>query len=181
MDKSILIQELKILTNDHHIFFKKLLDIQNEDLLKRKNSESWNALEVTEHLKRYGDFYIPVLEKALLDAPTSGNNDFSSGWLGNYFANAMKPGSAKMNTFKSKNPLGESISSDVIFTFINQLEKLSELLELCRYKNLSKIKVKTTIPVVKINAGDALKVVIYHNDRHVSQIKQTLEMAEKTV
>lgn len=174
MDKNLLIHELKSLTNDHSLFFKKLESIQKEDLLKRKNSESWNTLEVTEHLKRYGDFYLPVLEKALLDAPTSGNNDFKSGWLGNYFANAMKPGSARMNTFKSKNPLGESISPDVISTFINQLEKLSELLELCRYKNLSKIKVKTTIPIVKINAGDALKVVIYHNDRHVNQIKNIL-------
>ena len=171
MERQLLLEELKSFNQNHIEFFKKLQYTEPDLLTRKADNEKWNTLEVTEHLRRYAEYYLPEIEQALDSALDSPGKDFSPGWLGNYFANAMKPGSPKMNTFKSKNPLGEKISVKVLDDFLTQLTTLAVILEKSKDKNLSKIKIKTTMPLVKINAGDALRVVIYHNERHVHQIK----------
>jgi hypothetical protein len=170
MDKLLLIQELQQQNDRHIAFFKKLGNLSDAELQYKKHPESWNTLECTEHLKRYGDFYIPVISEALKNSKLKDSQIFKTGWLGDYFAKAMLPGSKKMNTFKSKNPMGSNISRNVIDDLLNQLGQLHTLLELARTKDISSIRVKTTIPLAKVNAGDALRVVIYHNERHLQQI-----------
>ncbi|HMP29597.1 MAG TPA: DinB family protein [Saprospiraceae bacterium] len=174
MDKLILLSELEQYNANHLLFVQSLQSLDNETLQSKKEQGSWNTLECVEHLKRYGDFYLPVISDALHKAKDKDTNGFISGWLGDYFAKAMLPGSNKMNTFKSKNPIGEHIEIGVIDQFLNQLYQMAQLLETAKSKDLSSIKVKTTIPLAKINVGDALRVVIYHNERHIKQIQDII-------
>ncbi len=174
MDKLELLKALQTQNNDHIAFFKNLGGLENEIILKKPTSDSWNTLECVEHLRRYADFYVPVISTGLKNSTLENTNEFKSSWLGDYFAKAMLPGSKKMTTFKSKNPLGDQIKKESIDQLIAHLNTLNEAIELAKSKDIRSIKVKTTIPFTKVNVGDALRVVIYHDERHVGQIRRIL-------
>ena len=83
--------------------FKQL----NETVLNHKTSpKSWSVLECIEHLNRYGDFYLPEIQRRINASNHPNTKTFKSSWLGNYFAESMLPKEKlnKMKTFKSMDP-----------------------------------------------------------------------------
>lgn len=155
--------------------YKKL---SQEVLAWREDPARWNILENIEHLNLYGDYYLPEMERAIKSTKhTSPSSIFKSSWLGNYFAKAMIPtGKNKMNTFKSKNPLNANIGPEVLDIFLQQQQRTLDILAKSERINMTKTKTSTTIgKYVRIRLGDTLRVVIYHNERHITQIEGLLE------
>ncbi len=155
--------------------------LKSQSLLQlnyKADDTTWSTLENIEHLNLYGDFYIPELEKAILAAAkTSPKAEFKSSWLGEYFANAMLPAAngdiKKMKTFKSKDPNNSNLSKDIITRFEEQQNELFVLLDKAANVDIRKAKTGTTIATwIKVNVGDILRVVIYHNRRHMNQIRK---------
>ncbi len=136
--------------------------------------DAWNIVQCIEHLNRYGYFYIPELESKIQSAKQAGNHIFRSGLLGNYFAKSMLPKENlyKMSTFKNMNPINSPIQSEVIDTFINQQNQILDILSSAEQIDLN--TTKTTISISKwinLKIGDTLRILIYHNQRHMVQIK----------
>lgn len=145
-------------------------------------TEVWSALECIEHLNLYAKFYLPELSKVINHAKQTPNDIFHSGWLGNYFANSMIPKENlnKMKTFKDKNPNGSELSINVIDEFINGLGTLLDLLERCRQLSLTHNKTAISISkYIKLRLGDTLRVVIYHNTRHLLQAEKAVKLYSK--
>jgi len=149
-----------------------------EDKLKaRPTDDSWTVLECLEHLNRYADFYIPAMRTAIDNSKHPSSVQYRSYLLGNYFAESMppRPKLNKMNTFKSKNPMGADLSVDVISRFLKDQEEILQLLQQSRAISLMKTRTATTIASwLTIMLGDTLRVIIYHNERHIEQIKNIL-------
>ena len=79
----------------------------------------------------------------------------------------------KMNTFKDKNPIGSQLSKATIERFTQQQHHTLALLDASRSVSLHRSRTATSISsFVTIKLGDAFRVVIYHNHRHMEQIKQ---------
>ena len=159
---------------------KEFLNLSDEVLNHKSDPKSWSILECLEHLNRYGDFYIHEIEKRIKNSKYGSSDEFKSGWLGNYFAQSMLPKEKlnKMKTFKSMNPVGSTLNRDVIDKFISQQSKMLELLRLAHNVNLTKTKTSISISTwIKLRLGDTLRVVIYHNDRHIVQAKTALANA----
>ncbi len=146
---------------------------QSADVLNWKNEpKRWSALECIEHLNLYGDFYLPEIEKRINQSRHTAEEYFNSGMLGNYFAKSMLPKERlnKMKTFKDKNPIGSKLDLSTIDRFIQQQHKTLELLDASRKVSLSKTKSSISISsFIKLRLGDAFRVVIYHNQRHLVQ------------
>lgn len=167
------LEELKkktiILQSDLEI----LADHSIEDLNKRATPESWSALECIAHLNIYGDFYIPEIQKNIQgSAYKSPAKLVKGGLLGNYFVKMVGPleNSKKMKTLASSNPIGSKLDFSTLVKFKAQQEELLQLLE--QAKNVDLNKTKTSISIakwVKIRLGDAFRVVIFHNQRHMIQ------------
>ena len=160
--------------------------LSETELNYKPDAETWSLLEITEHLCRYGDFYLPEAEKRLKAAAPRSAPDYKSGWLGEYFAQSMLPKNGKivnkMNTFKSKNPNGSKIDKQVLDRFLQQQQRLLIILEQAENYDLSKIKSATTIgKLVKIKLGDALRVVVYHIERHILQMQQREQQIQSVV
>lgn len=161
-------------------------NINKAEILKSKTDaalnhkpavDSWSALECLEHLNLYGRFYLPEIAKQISEAPSQKETYFKSGWLGNYFANSLLPNGKlnKMKTFKSMNPLNSKLDRTVINDFLNQQTQMLELLDKAQNVNLNKTKTAISISSwIKLKLGDTLRVVIYHNQRHIKQAEKVL-------
>lgn len=146
-----------------------------EFLNRRVAADSWSVLECIEHLNRYNDFYLPEVQRVLAKARPGAPEKFSSGWLGDYFAKSMLPKEKlnKMKTFASMNPIGSVLQISTLNKYLEDLKKWTEILENCREYNLSKLKTNISISkIIKLRLGDTLRVVIYHQNRHLAQMKR---------
>ncbi|WNI36966.1 DinB family protein [Chryseobacterium sp. SG20098] len=161
-----------------HLQFAEMLSLKTEhDLNFRTSTESWSTLECLEHLNRYGDFYIPEISHTISSAGKPSQLYFKPGILGNYFAKSMLPKEKlnTMKTLKAMNPIHSNLDKSVVDTFIKQQKKMLELLEEAQFIDLEKTKTSISISkLIKLKLGDTFRFVIYHNARHVEQIKRIL-------
>lgn len=163
-------EQVKQIINE--IEMLKSLDLLT--LTWREDKASWNILEVIEHLNRYGNFYLPEIEQQIKNSNSNTELFFKPGILGDYFAKSMLPKQKlnKMKTFKDKNPIYSMIETSVIDEFIDQQNKLLDLLDLSNQVSLNKVKIKISISsLIKLKLGDALTFYINHIIRHMSQIR----------
>jgi hypothetical protein len=142
----------------------------------RTEPNSWSVLECIEHLNRYGDFYLPEIEKRMA-FPTvkAATTYYKPGLLGNYFVKMMLPQNNKIKKIKSpkdKNPINTAIEASVIDIFLQQQHTLLQLLEKAKHINLDTTKTAISISnFIKLKLGDTLRFFVYHIERHLQQIK----------
>lgn len=159
--------------------FKELSDPQ---LNQKPNSRSWSILECIEHLRRYGDYYIPEISLQVSKGKSAGPEQvFRSGWLGNYFVKMMQP-KKKANPMKTMDPMdpaGSDLDRKVLDQFTDQQKEFLDLLDKCRKADLIKTKTGVTFSgMLKIRLGDTLRFNVAHNLRHIAQAKRiSKEMA----
>ena len=177
-----LIDELIALTDACTSSAFKFKSLPVETLNFKETPEKWSVLECLEHLNRYGDYYLPELEKAITDGRVrSSPRLYRSGMLGNYFANLMKVKNGRvvrMKTLADKNPAGSALSLITIDRFIKQQEMLRSLLEQSRTVDLTKTKVPLSIArFIKLRLGDTFRFLINHIERHVIQAENAANKA----
>lgn len=175
-----LLDELTGLTQSHILKAKELLLFTETELNYRKSNDSWSILECIEHLNRYFKYYNPEIQRRTDNAPVSatGTEKFKPGFIGNYFAKSMWPKQnfSKIKTFPSMNPIGSSLNKQVIQIFIIELERFLNLLKTSQKLNLNRIKTNISISkFITLKLGDTLRVVAYHNERHIQQIERIIE------
>ncbi|WP_189602798.1 DinB family protein [Salinimicrobium marinum] len=156
----------------------KFRELSSNELNQRETPGSWTVLENLEHLNYYGNFYLPEIEKRISESKHDPEDVFKSGIFGNYFANMMllKEKPKKIKTFKSQDPIGKSLDKAVIDQFLQQQERLLELL--VKAGEVSLTRTKTSISIsnwLKLRLGDTVRVVVYHNQRHVLQARNVLK------
>ncbi len=177
-----LIDDLVKRTHSHLNHAVSLKEIATKDLQWRASEESWSVLECLEHLNRYGRFYIPEIKECIQTAAEAKpGHVFKTGLLGSYFAKSMLPKEKlnTMKTFSTMNPLNSTLEKNTIDEFIQQQKQLLDILQACRKVDLNKTKTAISISkLIKLKLGDTLRVVIYHNQRHLAQAHKVLREFE---
>lgn len=171
---------------------RKLLLVVERDLVPLSEGElnhkpgpgRWSALECIAHLNRYGEFYLPELERALQAGRGKRvDKSFRSGWLGNYFAESMLPKNGKIKKMKTPagmNPEGSQLSTNELQLFIKQLNKILEYLNSADEVDLTRTKTGISLSkFIKLRLGDTLRFVVYHNERHVGQAGRAVQTAKE--
>lgn len=152
-NKKELLASLQKKVLSHIAYINSLKTIPSKDLNYRTSEESWSILECIEHLNLYAVFYNDEISSRLSKAPNSNIDTFKSGYLGNRSAESMLPKQElnAMKTFKSKNPIHSNLKREKVLTsFITYQEELVDLLEKSKEKDITKIKTKLTIPLLKV-------------------------------
>ena len=173
-----LLEDLLQRTHENANKAKNFASLPLETLNWKSSPDSWSILECLEHLNRYGDYYIPEIEKRIASSQHRPSESFKSGWLGNYFANTMLPKErqSKMKTFKSMNPNGSNLKVSTVSKFIAQQQALIGLLNKSQAIDLTKTTTGISISKwIKLRLGDTFRVVIYHNQRHIVQAERVLK------
>lgn len=150
-----------------------------EHLRFRQNNQ-WNILECLEHLNLYGDFYLVEIERGIIASAKASNGKFSSGLIGNYFAELMQVKNGKLTKMKSpknKDPFRKELTPATIARFIKQQEKLVELLNQSRDVDLTKTKCAISLTrLIRLRLGDTLRFFVYHIERHIQQAERMLQI-----
>jgi hypothetical protein len=140
--------------------------------------------QVLEHLNSYGRYYLPAIEKSLT-VDKKYKQLFTPGWLGNYFTNIMKPGidgkiGSKMNAPKNHRPAAGLAAKPVVDNFLEQQQRLLELLEQAKQKDIGAIRTPISISrFIKLKVGDTFRFFVAHEQRHFLQIANTLSGIRK--
>ena len=177
-----LLRELADITwevSDKVIQLKRLSDFE---LNYKASHERWSVLECIEHLNLYGEFYLPELERRIINSkPAPDKKEFSSGLIGNYFANLMRVRDGKITVMKSpadKNPANSELTITTLDRFLRQQELLKSLLHQARETDLTRTKVSISLtPYIRLRLGDTFRFFVYHIERHVIQAENAAALA----
>lgn len=172
----LLLQELKALTLWNIERVESLQNLSLEKLNYKVNPDAWSILECLEHLNLYAASYHPHINTALIRGKTS--EMFRSGFFGNYMLNMIKPKERikKMKTFKAMNPNGSALGHEVIKKFLENQNALLDYLNRAQHCNLNRNRVPLTFTkLIRLRPGDALRFMVYHNQRHVLQAVRNLQ------
>lgn len=177
-----LIDELLTITQACTVSSRELRSLSEQELNFKPDTGTWSVLECLEHLNRYGDFYLPVIEEAMLSgARCPADSAFKSGLIGNYFAHLMKVRNGKVTKMKSppdKNPSGSVLSATTIDRFLKQQALLEVLLQRGREADLTGIRVPISLTrLIRLRLGDTFRFFVYHIERHVQQAQRAAKRA----
>lgn len=165
------------------IAVKNWQNLTAQKLSQKPHAQAWSAAQCVEHLNLYGRYYLPAIEAAIAQAEKKQytcSPTFQSGWLGNYFYNMMLPTEGgvkrKMKTPELGKPAENPNPSATIAEFIDQQEKMLQLLERARTVNIGKVRVPISLSkFVKLKLGDTFLFMIAHHQRHTQQAERTLK------
>ena len=142
----------------------------------------WSAAQCLDHLNGYGDYYLPLLERAIRQARSQRrfSASYRSGWLGDYFTAMMEPGTdgtpaKKMQAFRKHIPAASVAPETALARFIEQGEKMLQLLDEAEGLQLGLRSVPLSIaPFIRLKTGDVFRFVLAHNARHAAQAVRAL-------
>ncbi len=138
----------------------------------------WSAKQCLAHLNSYGDYYLPAIEKSIQMAREKNKTVsavFSTGWLGGYFTKLMQTDShglpsKKIKAFKKYIHGNDEDGDHVIATFIEQQEKMLQLLTDAKNIDLNNTRTGISIaPLIQLKLGDVLMFIAAHTQRHLLQ------------
>lgn len=188
MNKHTLLQELSAQTESHlQLAIASWQMIPHSTFARVPAPNAWSANQCLQHLNGYGQYYLPLLEKALYQAqPQPNDAPYKPGWLGGWFTNLMQtdPTTQRpkktMKAAKPHNPSQILPSHEVIGEFIDQQERLLLLLqEACNY-DLASARIPISIAAfIRLKMGDVLAFLVAHNHRHVQQALRAMQHQEQ--
>jgi hypothetical protein len=141
----------------------------------------WSVAQILEHLNAYNRHYLPIIERALNVSSKEKSAWFVAGFLGDYFTRTMMPKNVyeiknKMKAFKTFSP-SRGLNVDTVFNeFMQQHDKLNELLELSKSRNLNTIRIPLSVSkLIRLKLGDMFRFMVAHEQRHMIQARNTIK------
>ena len=155
---------------------ENIMPLNEEALNWRPHKYRWNIYEVTEHLNRFGVFYLPKM-RDVIDYPRSAKKSdfYKSSFFGEFAFKRIRPVDGvvtnKAKTLSKNNPFLRVLDRSVLEEHKEQLEKFIDLCHQAEDVNLSKNALPTMLSkYVKLNLGDSMRIMIYHSERHYIQL-----------
>jgi uncharacterized damage-inducible protein DinB len=159
-------------------FFK---ESDKHKMVYSPGSDKWSVVQILEHLNAYSRYYLPAIQKAMTERPTSRSAWFQSGFWGDYFTKSMKP----VNVYEVKNKMKamkaysfpNSLNVDTVLNeFMQHEDELLRLLDMAQHVNLEEVRVPITITkMIKLKLGDTLRFLVAHQQRHMIQARNMLK------
>lgn len=178
---------LNQLQADTRALILKVNHLLKEDprLISKKSSpEKWSVAQIIEHLKSYGNYYLPEMNKAIEKAEADGkkpHTEFHPGWLGNYFTKMMLPNKQgkitnRMQAPSDHWPAEDLNGADVLNEFLKQQYTLLDYLDRAKKINIGGVRIPISISkLLRLKLGDTFRFFVAHQQRHFIQVRNTLE------
>jgi uncharacterized damage-inducible protein DinB len=142
---------------------------------------SWSVAQVLEHVNAYNRYYLPAIEKSMIHISKDTSAWFVPGFWGNYFTKMMMPKNVyeiknKMKAMKNYKP-AKGLNVEAVFNeFFQHQNKLLQLLDVARRRNMNSIRIPITISkLIRFKLGDTFRFLIAHEQRHMIQARNAIK------
>jgi hypothetical protein len=131
----------------------------------------WSAAECIDHLIKINEKYFPIFEDISRQYSTTGLKEYKNSFMGKFIIKSVNPDTQrKTKTLPPFYPASSLFRSEIIDEFLEQHRKIRMYIERFREHDLKKIKVTSPLSSwVRYNLGDACRIIIYHDLRHLGQ------------
>ena len=172
-----LLADLDGLTDEVGRRFGTLTD---EQLAWQPSPDRWGVGHCLVHLTRSNESYRVVLDPAFRDGRARNvvaAGPLRGGWFGRWFTGAVGPKvPMRVKAPAAVRPESAAVQAGSIEGFLAEQLRTRALIEEARGLDLDAIRVVSPLaPWLKFRAGDALRIVVEHEKRHVKQAAAVLE------
>jgi hypothetical protein len=159
---------------------------EGEDLLKSERPGAWNVVEVFFHINLLNEHYLDQFPGKIKLSKEARPGAIKRSWVGNKLIEAslvdandrvLKTSkSPKASDPKVREKAGFAIKEKVVFQeLLRDLKEIKMYADFLATKNLDTLKVKTLVPILKVNIADALFIIVEHTYRHLIQAERILK------
>jgi hypothetical protein len=160
--------------------------LTEEELLAIPEGEQWSAVECIEHLNFFSELYLPQLTAICKREEASEQSEVKLNWLAGWARRTMekdpKEKKNKMKTGRQQQPRrlqAENLKMNpqkALENFLSDLEQLSTVINIIPHSStLSKAKVQSAIPGLKLRALTSFELLLPHIGRHLKQAERILQ------
>lgn len=185
---STLVEKLSEITSEcNQQVLKQFGSLTKEQLNWQPNERSWSIAQCLAHLNAYYRYYTPVFRGKISNTRFKDPTEFfSSSPLGIAVYRSVKLGKVnnvkrKLKSTKDYNPLVNTSlpTENVIKEYGEHTKEFIDVINEGSSVNMRKTKCPLSLrPVVKLNLGDALIFMAYHNERHLEQMKKITRFSD---
>jgi hypothetical protein len=167
----------------------ELKKVAPELLKKRPTEKSWCAIEVTKHMVLGHNAYVDKIENALqrLSEGQEVIHEIKATWIPSMLIKRFPPKEGKirfkMKTMKTFQPvmtadeLLKYPTERVFDEFEATLTQLQKWIEQYRKTDVTKVRFNSAVgAMVKFNVAEACEFILCHNERHLQQIQNTIQL-----
>lgn len=163
--------------------FKKrlqLLNLSEDEMQKKAEPKKWSGNEICEHLVVMWQSYKPQIEQGLQKAKKYSGEEYKPGWFGSWFAKQNGPTEGKgMKTASIFEPSNYQSELTAVQRLIEVQDELSAYVNKMREVNINKTRVSSPASkFIRFKIGDAVEILLNHQDRHWQQLMRTLGREE---
>lgn len=179
-----LLENLKSITLANREFVaNECTSLSPTQLKWRVSKESWNIQEILSHINSFSDYYNDLFVEKIKNSRKKVRKEyFISSPLGKSAWRSMKLGRAnnvrrKLRAIKPYNPsfTPELVTEDAVERFIQSQNEMFTILDNAKTANLKKNKIQMSKgKLIRLRLGDALMFVVYHAERHIQQVKNSI-------
>jgi len=177
--KKSLITSFEGIIHTHHLQVENQITDQNQNWSSNENK--WSVAECLIHLNLSAQEWLPFIRQCIVKMSKTNIQivEFKSGFLANKFINFLQPPpKIKVSTSKRFRPDNINQIKNINENFTLYQKEFIQLVQDCKTICLKQAKV--SIPGMqsfKVSLGDAFKIVITHEKRHLWQIKNIIDHA----
>jgi hypothetical protein len=154
--------------------------LTDDQLNFKPDPAKWSITQIFGHLNITHDIYIRRILTRITMAPDVKEEQFISGWLGDWVYEKIMP-RADGSVFKLKAPKSHCLGEDeqdgkeVLQKFLLQCDAFDDILRHVATKDLQQIKIPYSFTrLVQLRLGDNLRYLVAHNERHLLQAHRVM-------
>ncbi len=146
----------------------------------KPSAEGWSVGQCFEHLIVTNNLYFPNIQK-VIDGKHSNNFfskiPFATDLTAVLMKNSLNPDQKrKMKTFRIFEPAASNVSETIIEDFIENNQKLIEMVEAVKHLDVHQIKISEPIgTALNLRLDDAFEILAMHEKRHFKQAERVIK------
>lgn len=154
-----------------------LRDTLGSDELARTAADGgWTIGQVFEHLIVANSLYYDAMEKALARSEAAGSGEWRPTFFGKLLFDSLSPrATRKLRSPRVFRP-GPAPRVNVVQSFLDSQERFRALARNASGRDLGRTRVPSPVNrLIRVNLGDAFRIIVVHEQRHFQQIRRILE------
>jgi len=139
----------------------------------------WTVGQIFEHLIVSNTLYFEAMEQAIAGGRAAGASaTWRPSFLGRWLVNSLSPRSTRRVPAPRIFQPGPEPRANVVEALLQSHDRYRALVRTAAGIDLARTRVTSPVsPLIRVNLGDAFRITVVHEQRHLQQIRRILEQS----